>query len=261
MTAGAAMPFTSRLRTRPTATMLMPLIIIDTTSRADLTEVIEAQAHLPMGDVIIQWGTLPKRLDCIALLLKFQRPIERAVLIAFDIAKQGILVEQILQTKGLYIQAGKPGDRLKHDLNGSKMLIEVPDTGIRPYWDKLFFHSVVKSMRRGGLGRRDAREAARAVRRREIGREIGDRPLFRDFAINVQTWSAFSAPDLILSVRGLAQRAGLAPRRMAARRVCFAADPSRRHRCRARILLLRMRTRAGKTSGHDQNFGNGVADT
>ena len=139
---------------------LTSLVIIDTTNRPDLTEVIEAQAHLPPGDVLVQWCVLPKRHDCIALFLKFQRPVERAAVVEFKIAEQGILVECILQSKGLYIQAGKVGDRLVHDLNRPKMLIEVPDTGIRPQWDKLFFDAVVKQMKRGGLGRREAKKAA-----------------------------------------------------------------------------------------------------
>jgi hypothetical protein len=103
---------------------LIPLIIIDTTNRPDLTEAIEAQVHLPAGDVVVQWGSLPKRHDHIALLLKFQRPTERAAVIEFEIVKQGILVEHILQSNGLYIQAGKVGDRLKHDLNRPKCLSE-----------------------------------------------------------------------------------------------------------------------------------------
>jgi hypothetical protein len=140
---------------------LIPLIILDTTGRPDLAEVIEAQVHLPAGDVVVQWGVLPKRHDHIVLLLKFQRPTECAAVIEFNIVKQGILVEHILQSNGLYIQAGQVSDRLKHDLNRPKMLIEVPDTGIRTLWDKLYFDAVVKRARKDGLSRRDAKEAAR----------------------------------------------------------------------------------------------------
>ncbi|MEF2547114.1 hypothetical protein VQ045_08075 [Aurantimonas sp. E1-2-R+4] len=96
---------------------LIPLIIIDTTKRPDLAEVITAQAHLPPGDVIIQWGSLAKRYGRIALILTFQRPTERSAVIEFDVATQGNLVEHILQSNALYIQGGKVGDRLKHDLN------------------------------------------------------------------------------------------------------------------------------------------------
>jgi hypothetical protein len=140
----------------------IPLIIIDTTNRPDLAEVIEAQVHLPAGDVIVQWVLLPKHHHHIALFLKFQRPTERAAVSEFNIAKRGILVEHILQSNGLYIQAGKVGDRLKHDLSRPKILIEVQDTGIRPLWDRLYFDAIVKRARKDGLGRRDAKEVARA---------------------------------------------------------------------------------------------------
>ena len=43
------------------------------------------------------------------------------------------------------------------------MLIEVPDTGIRPLWDKLYFGAVVKRARKDGLVHRDAKEVARAA--------------------------------------------------------------------------------------------------
>jgi hypothetical protein len=142
---------------------LIPLIIVATTNRRDLAEVIEAQLHLPPGHVVVQWGSLYQRRDHIALILKFQRPTECAAVIEFDIAKQGILVEHILQSNGLYIQGGKVGDRLKHDLNRPKMLIEVPDTGVKAPWDKLYFDAMVKRARKDGLGRRDAKEVARAA--------------------------------------------------------------------------------------------------
>lgn len=141
----------------------IPLIIFDATNRPDLAEVIEAQAHLSSGDVVVQWGSLAKRHDHIILLLRFQRPTERVAIIEFEIATHGILVESILQSKGLYIQAGKVGDRLKHDVNRPKMLIEVPDTGIRTLWDKLHFDAVVKRMRRNGLSRHAAKQAARTA--------------------------------------------------------------------------------------------------
>jgi hypothetical protein len=141
---------------------LIPLIILDTTNRPDLTELIKAHLHFPVGDVVVQWGSRPKRYDHIALFLRFQRPIERAAVIEFDIAKQGIIVEHILQSNGLYIQAGKVGDRLKHDIDRPKVLIEVPDAGIRALWDKLYFDAVVKRARKEGLGRRDAKDKARA---------------------------------------------------------------------------------------------------
>jgi hypothetical protein len=80
---------------------LIPLIILDTTDRPDLAEVVRVQAYLPAGDVIVQWGQLPKRFNHIALFLRFIRPSARAAVIEFEIPKQGILVEHILISQAL----------------------------------------------------------------------------------------------------------------------------------------------------------------
>lgn len=139
---------------------LIPLIIVDTTNRPDISEVIAMQGHLPTGDVVVQWGELAGRRDHIALILKFERPIEGMAIIEFDIAKQGILVEHILQSNALYIQSGVPGDRLGHDLDRPKMLIEVPDTNFKGKWEKLYFNAIVQRMRNNGLNRKFAKVAA-----------------------------------------------------------------------------------------------------
>jgi hypothetical protein len=138
---------------------LIPLVILDTTERPDLAEVIRVQAHFPEGDVVVQWGQLPKRPDHVALFLRFMRPTERAAVIEFDSARQGILVEHTLMSQALYIQAGKAGDRLIHDLNLPKMLIEVPDTGFRRHWDKLYRDGVIARMVNEGLTRKVAKAA------------------------------------------------------------------------------------------------------
>jgi hypothetical protein len=139
---------------------LIPLLILDTTERPDLAEVIQVQAHFPLGEVTVQWGALPKRDAHIALLLQFQRPTEGAAIIEFDIEKHGILVEHILTSNALYIQAGKPGDRLMHDLNLPKMIIEVPDTDFRRRWDKLYLEHTTKRITKNGLPRKEAKQAA-----------------------------------------------------------------------------------------------------
>jgi hypothetical protein len=151
---------------------LIPLIIIDTAKRPDLTEMINVQAHFESGDAIVQWAVLPKRSNHIALFLRFQRPVECAALLEFEIVKQGILVEQILRSNALYLQAGKPGDRLLHDLNCPKMLIEVPDTGVQAEWDKLFFNSMVKFIRQDGIKKRQAKQLAQSFieQTRELAR-------------------------------------------------------------------------------------------
>jgi len=140
---------------------LIPLLILDTSERPDLAETIRTHMHFDEGDVETRWAKIDERPECVALILDFQRPTKRVAIIEFNIVTQGILVEHILAARSLYIQAGKPGDRLVHDFDQPKMLVEVPDTGFRPYWDKLYFDHVFKHMRSEGLKRQEAKRAAR----------------------------------------------------------------------------------------------------
>lgn len=141
---------------------LISLLILDTTERPDLTEVIRVNSHCAEGDVVVQWGELAEPRDHVALVLRFLRPIERVAIIQFDVMKHGILIESILTAHMLYLQAGKPGDRFVHNLDKPKMIVEIPDTGFRPHWDKKYLACVTRRMRNEGLSRRDAKEAANA---------------------------------------------------------------------------------------------------
>ena len=77
-------------------------------------------------------------------------------------------LEHILQSNGLYIHAGTDGDRLIHDPDRPKMLIEVLDTGLRPVWDKLYFDAGVNTHERKGLA-----AATRKKQRKPLHQGIG----------------------------------------------------------------------------------------
>ena len=150
---------------------LVPLIILDTSNRPDMDEVVNAQQHVLNGEVTVQWGELRKRQDHFALILCFQPPIERTAIIEFNISRQGSLVEQIFQAGAIYLQSGKVGDRLKHDLDRPKMLVDLGETGAKKFWDKIYFADLVKKMRRRGLKKSEAR--VRAQEYLKVLREIG----------------------------------------------------------------------------------------
>jgi hypothetical protein len=102
--------------------------------------------------------------DDVFLVLDFERPIEARAVLRFSIANQGILVEAALTAKAMYLQAGKPGDRLKHDLDRPKMLVELPETGFRSKWDELFLSRMTAVIRtERGLPRREAEPLARRL--------------------------------------------------------------------------------------------------
>jgi hypothetical protein len=117
---------------------LIPLVILDTTDRLDLQELIRVQQHLQPGDVVSQWSTIEDRSGRIGLLLTFKNPMELTALIGFEVANQGGLIDQIINTRGLYRQAGREGDRFLKNPNAPKLLLEIPERGFSPVWNDIF---------------------------------------------------------------------------------------------------------------------------
>lgn len=93
-------------------------------------------------------------------MLTFSGPMELTVVLAFNPGAQFGLVDQIIRAKGLYLQVGRPGDRLII-LTRQKVIANIPDTGLRGSLAGHFFRAAVKQARAGGLNRRQAKEAAR----------------------------------------------------------------------------------------------------
>lgn len=151
---------------------MLPVLILDATDRPDIAEYIRLHRHGGPGDVKVQWGQLPALHDTVVLMLTVLRPAQMKMIIAFDLRRNhGFLVEQILGMNGMYIQAGQAGDRVGATMDHPRIVVEVPDTGFRPTWDKLYYKFTVKKLREAGLDRARAKVAARdaIAKLREIG--------------------------------------------------------------------------------------------
>lgn len=142
---------------------LIPLLILDTSERPDIVELVRISRIQPPGDVVCQWGQLMGSNDSVALLLSFKRPVELFMVLQFKIVRQGILVDQILNSHAVYIQPGKDGDRYITTIDNQRILIEVPDTHFQPEWDRLFLKHLALDMRKKGLQRQQAKQAARRL--------------------------------------------------------------------------------------------------
>lgn len=139
---------------------LIPLVIVDTSSRPDIDDLVKAHAHLPPGDVETQWGQPPGKKDRIWLVVSFQRPSRCLVILEFDIVGQGILVDQTLRAQALYIQPGRLGDRLRTTMGNPRIIVEVPRSGFDVEWDRTFRRGIAKDLRKRGLGREQAAKAS-----------------------------------------------------------------------------------------------------
>jgi hypothetical protein len=143
---------------------MLPVLLLDTSDRPDVAELIRIHESLGPGDVGVQWGKIDGHEGTVALFLNFIRPVELFLLLEFDIVRQGILVDQALTGQGIYIaRADGPNDRLKFDFNRPKVIVEVADTGFRQVWDVLLYEHLVKHFREDGLSRRESRGAAHSL--------------------------------------------------------------------------------------------------
>lgn len=143
---------------------MLPVLILDTTGREEIAELIRVHTHLPPGDAVSQWGSkLNNDDDTVILALQFLRPVELDLPLVFSIEKQAMLVEAMLTGGGVCLQAGGSGDRLGSTMDADRMMVELPDSDFRPYWDKLLMERMVTVMaRRLGVRRRKARPVAEA---------------------------------------------------------------------------------------------------
>jgi hypothetical protein len=139
----------------------IPSIIIDTSHRPDIDDLIRAHENLRPGDAASQWGTAPLAKASIVLNLRFLKPMQCEFAIAFVPYTHTILIDAILHAQALYLIAGRTGDKLSTTMNHPKIIVEVPRSVFADKWDKRMPKIVAQRFRAQGLTRKEARSAAR----------------------------------------------------------------------------------------------------
>jgi hypothetical protein len=142
---------------------MIPLLILDTSKRPDVEDMVKAH-HLmeAQGDVKAQWGRPDTLFDksIVSLILTFEKPSYCLIILRFDIRKYGGLVDQIIRSQGLYIQPGRPGDRLSTTFNNPRVLAEVPSREFQSEWDRMLRKAMRKRFQsEHGMSRSEARLA------------------------------------------------------------------------------------------------------
>lgn len=140
----------------------IPLLILDTSSRPDIDAMVRAHEVGP-GDVTSFWSFKERwpRLPSPLLVLKTTKPSDCVIAIEFDMIKRrGTLVDQILWAQCLYLQPGRPGDRVRATLDRPRLLVEIPANQVfgqrfRRVYEKALF----KEFRALGMNRRNSKQA------------------------------------------------------------------------------------------------------
>lgn len=145
---------------------MLPLVILDTSSRPDLEGVMLAHKHLGEGDVRSNWP-IPRswfRRRSMCLVMEFVRPSQCVAILEFDFERQGVLIDQILHAEGLWIQLGRPGDRPATLLDKPKLLVRVPlNREFHRAWGPMFEKAMIRRFRGEGLSRARAKRAGRQL--------------------------------------------------------------------------------------------------
>jgi hypothetical protein len=140
---------------------IIPVLILDTSLRPDIEDMIKAHKHVSAGDAKSAWSVPSKfNINKISLILTIIKPSRCVILIEFNIVRQGGVVDQIIQAQGVYIQPGKKGDRLSTTMDHDRILVEVPSKHFRREWDKIFYKALVKDFKGKGLSKSDAKIAS-----------------------------------------------------------------------------------------------------
>jgi hypothetical protein len=145
---------------------LLPVLILDTTERPDIDAMVLAHKTLGPGDAHSYWqessffdfGSKPVR-----LLIRVTHPAQCAILMEFDPDRQGGIVDHIIQSEGLYLIPGRPGDRLVSKIDSPKISVEVPSKHFRAEWDKRLRKATFQRFRTMGMGRGDAKLATESM--------------------------------------------------------------------------------------------------
>lgn len=141
---------------------LIPCLIIDKSIAPDVDVLCKAHSNSEPGDVITVWTrqlTLFKPKELV-LKIQFKKPIETTFGIIFNISKHYSLVDAIINSQSLKIEAGNIGDKVSQQKNPD-ILLEVPRTDFVGMWENLLENTVYEKYKKDGLDKKKANSLAR----------------------------------------------------------------------------------------------------
>jgi hypothetical protein len=137
----------------------LPVLIIDTSSRSDIEDMIKIHKQIRTGDVRSIWSLNSKDKNVLNLTLSFENPSKCVVVLEFDIIKYFGLIDQIMHMYSFYLHYGRKGERYINTMDRENIIVEVPSTHFFKEWDKLLRQALIKNAKKEfKLSRADAKE-------------------------------------------------------------------------------------------------------
>lgn len=140
---------------------IIPVLILDCSNHPAFLNMVHIHQNTPPGDVVSRWGYSPFNKRFVVLKLNFIKPVELEVGIRFDLRTQPAIADSIVQAKSVYLQPSESGGRVIDGMDKPKIIIEVPPQTKLPKWDSMLLEQIAKRMKRDGIGRKSAKNAAK----------------------------------------------------------------------------------------------------
>jgi len=142
---------------------LVPVLLVDCSSRTDIKDLIKAHRYVAPGDVKTQWGKRYKTGKTLMLILSFEKPSKCKAVLEFDILKQGGLVDQIMRSEAFILQYAEQGERFITTLDREKIIVEVPSKSAWSLWNEELFKALESDAKSKGMSKKQAKEYASGV--------------------------------------------------------------------------------------------------
>jgi hypothetical protein len=136
---------------------LLPLVILDTTKFPDVVDLFTVHETMPPGDADSTWVVLEDFVDHFGLALEFKKPFETHFVVDFDLMEYAPAIDLAIRGKAIYLQAGKPGDRLYRAMNGTRIIVEIGAEISMRDWEAIWLRTIRKQLRKEGLSRAEAK--------------------------------------------------------------------------------------------------------
>lgn len=115
----------------------IPVVVVAPDENHIIDNIISTHQSIPSGHVSSQWASSVDQ-STIYLILDFSDPVANKVIIAFDIIKYGIIVDQIIFSQCLYLMTGTPGMHFSENTEKPRIILEVPSEDFKDSWGKIY---------------------------------------------------------------------------------------------------------------------------
>lgn len=135
---------------------MIPVLVLDTNKDNDFEDLLKLHLNITAGDTILHWQQKFFDRNIFILKIEFIKPMKITFGIEFNIDRDYSLIDGIIESKGVYLQTGVKGDKVSKKMDDPRILVEVPNMGVKEIWDEILLNSIKKKYMKKGYKKREA---------------------------------------------------------------------------------------------------------